>query len=618
MKTEEQEIYFNRLIEALDIEWAAEKEAYRSLLEKRSLQDRIEEGVTWHPVEFREEIPARGPWFELVFTQSRPREAVHQFSKGRPIRLSRGQGRREEFRGVCGRVDMHSISFLWLGKTIPDALLEGEWTLDLLPDETSYQTTRHALVKAGAVRNNRQADLIQAWLSGQTGQQKEGQSPMLPHPQLNEGQHKALELALAQQDFFFLHGPPGTGKTTSLVHLVSEWLRQGLRVLATAPSNAAADHLTVKLEEAGLQPLRLGNPVRVSRKASHCTLDERMRLHPRYAEWQGYQKRAAQARTAAEKFRRHFGPAERQQRAEAWQEARSLQQEADALEDYLRERLLEDAGVVVATMVTAANTLPPSMEFDWLVVDEAAQATEAAIWTAALHARAMCLAGDPMQLPPTLHADTLLKQPMLEEALARFKEQSAMLQRQYRMHEHIMEFPSQWFYQNLLEADASVAQELLEDLPVEFIDTAGAGLEESPGPFGKSYLNVGELGLVRKRLETLAKPKQLALIAPYRGQTDLANKEPWPFGAHWTSIDAYQGQEADVVVISLVRSNSRGDFGFLSDARRLNVAFTRARRKLIVVGDSSTWGTDPFLNAWLEWTEKMGFYRSAWEFISFG
>lgn len=617
MKTIQIEEYFNGLKEALQLEWQAEQEAFNRILSQRSLQDRIDEGISWFPVRVQHEIYHRHAWLSVWIERNKKLDTPHQFSKGGLIKLNTGTGKSyKEIKGLVGRVEANGLEFCYLGKAWPEGLFETEWTLDLMPDETSFKAMMQGLETVKKERNTPLADAVQSWVGGNLFWQREPQTPRR-HPELNEGQQSAIESALQQQDFFFLHGPPGTGKTTTLATMAWELLRQNKTILATASSNAAADHLAAQLQQQGLNPVRIGHPIRMSDSIRPLSLDAKVQAHHRYAEVLEYQKRARQARMAADKFRRNFGEREREERAAAKMEARLLQDEAEALEDFLRESILEHSRVVVATLISAQTALPGKLKFDVLIVDEAAQALEPAIWTAMTRARTLILAGDPFQLPPTLHAQTQLKITMLEKGLAKFPEASSMLETQYRMHPMIMQFPSRYFYENRLVAGRGVPLDNPFGPPVQFIDTAGTGYDESPGVYGKSFQNEEERNLIRRWLQTNETPEDLIFLSPYRGQVDLANQEQWPSPRPWSSIDAFQGQEADMVVVSLVRSNTQQEYGFLADSCRLNVAFTRARKKLLVIGDSATWGGDAFFSAWLSWVEQAGGYTTAWEYMEF-
>jgi len=616
MKTQSTEDYFNNLKEALQTEWIAEQEAFTRLLNQRSLQDRIAEGITWFPVKASHEMFHRNAWLSVWIERKKNLDQHHQFSKGCLLKLSSGSGKSNtEIKGIAGRVETNGLEFCYLGRDLPQSLFDSEWVLDLQPDETSYKAMQNGLETVKKERNSPLADLVHSWIHGNLFQEREPIQAK-PHPELNPGQEQAIQLALNQQDFFFLHGPPGTGKTTTLATLAWELVRNHKTILATASSNAAADNLAEQLQKRGLDPVRIGHPIRMSEGVRPLSLDNRIKAHPRYSEVLKFQKRCQIAQKAAEKYRKSLGERERQIRNAAFQEARLLQEEADAVEEYLRAKILHQARVVVATLISAQTALPRKLRFDLLIVDEAAQALEPAIWTALTRARKLCLAGDPFQLPPTLHAKTELETTLLEKGLKLFPDASCMLQTQYRMHPTIMEFPSRHFYENKLQAGLGVPQ--TEDFgpAVEFIDTAGTGFDEAPGKYGKSFHNQGERDLIRRWLHKHLCPDNLVFLSPYRGQVDLANLETWPSLRPWSSIDAFQGQEADMVVVSLVRSNSNKEYGFLADARRLNVAFTRARKKLLVVGDSSTWGNNSFFSAWLSWVESAGGYNSAWNFLS--
>ena len=615
MKTLPIEDYFNNLKEDLKVEWQAEQEAFSRLLNQRSLRDRIEEGISWFPARARHEMYHRHAWLSVWIEREKNLDLPHLFSKGCLLKLSAGNGKSAfEIKGIAGRVESNGLEFCYLGRELPEAIFEEDWVLDLQPDETSYKAMLNGLETVKKERNSPLADLVQSWIRGTRHDEREPVRAQA-HPELNAGQQEAIQLALNQQDFFFLHGPPGTGKTTTLAMLAWEMVRHNKTILATASSNAAADNLAAQLQKMGLDPVRIGHPIRMSEGVRSLSVDHRIQAHPRYSEVVDYQKRSRIARQEAEKYRRSFGEREREERATAKQEARMLQEEADAMEDFLRDSILEQARVVVATLISAQTALPSKLRFDMLMVDEAAQALEPAIWTALTRARKLCLAGDPFQLPPTLHAQTDLKTTLLEKGLSRFPGASCMLQTQYRMHPSIMEFPSRHFYGNALLAGKGVPLNAEFGAPVEFMDTAGTGYDEAPGKYGKSYHNLGERELIRRWLEKQDCPEDLVFLSPYRGQVDLANQETWPGSRPWSSIDAFQGQEADMVVVSLVRSNPQQEYGFLADSRRLNVAFTRARKKLLVVGDSATWGSDAFFSAWLTWVESQGGYKSAWDYL---
>ncbi|RZK19560.1 MAG: IGHMBP2 family helicase, partial [Hymenobacter sp.] len=465
-----------------------------------------------------------------------------------------------------------------------------------------------------------------------------------PSP-LNESQLAAVRHVQAAQDVAIIHGPPGTGKTTTLVQAILETIRRERRVLVCAPSNTAVDLLTEKLAERGVNVIRMGNPSRVSDLLLEHTLDAQVMAHKRYGELRSMRQTAEQYREEASKHVRNFGWEEREQRRHLKEEARALHQEADGLERYITEDLLEQVQVITCTLVGASNRNIRHLTYETVFIDEAAQALEPGCWIPIAKAQRVVLAGDHQQLPPTVKSEKAakegLRETLFEKCIKRQPEASRMLTVQYRMHEQIMAFSSEQFYDGRLTAAPTVAHNGLEaydlrfapDLPVEFLDTAGFGFLEITIPESRSTANPEEADLLLKRLAQLLEPYDAAdhegdplsvgVIAPYRAQINYLkdaveeNDELSGLMLHRQlsvgTVDSFQGQERDVIAISLTRSNSHGEIGFLSDIRRMNVGMTRARKKLLLVGDSSTLGSHPFYKAFLDYVERVGGYRTAWE-----
>jgi predicted DNA helicase len=294
------------------------------------------------------------------------------------------------------------------------------------------------------------------------------------------------------------------------------------------------------------------------------------------------------------------------------------------LESYLIQKVLDDAQVIACTLIGSSSEDLGGRRFSTVVIDEAGQGIEPAVWVPILKAERVIMAGDPFQLPPTVKSQEAaskgLSITLLEKSIKRIG-QAALLNVQYRMHESIMAFSNRKFYGNALQAHTSVANRMLhESLPVEFIDTAGCGFEEQAGEEGESRCNAEEVGILRKHFdqlkETMGSSWNAAIISPYRAQVQLLQQEFGSAeGVSVNTIDSFQGQERDVVYLSLVRSNDQGDIGFLRDYRRMNVAMTRARMKLIIIGDSATLGNDRFFAELLEYVESIAGYRTAWEFM---
>jgi predicted DNA helicase len=454
-----------------------------------------------------------------------------------------------------------------------------------------------------------------------------------------------------------IHGPPGTGKTTTLVQAILETIRRERRVLVCAPSNTAVDLLTEKLAERGVNVIRLGNPSRVSELLLKHTLDAGVMAHASYAKMHAMRQTAEQHRETASERVRNFGFEERQRRLWLREEARTLRQAADDLERFMTEDVLESVQVITCTLVGASHRHIRHLGFETVFIDEAAQALEPGCWIPIAKGQRLVLAGDHHQLPPTVKSEKAaregLRETLFEKCIQRQPGTARMLKVQYRMHAQIMGFSSQKFYGGQLVAHPSVRDADLAaydprfnsprfndprfapDLPVEFIDTAGCGYQELAIPESRSTANPEEAHLLLERLAQLLgqlsepgeptdpdqRPLTIGVIAPYRAQinylkdaiedsavlNDLLLQRRLSVG----TVDSFQGQERDIIAITLTRSNPQGEIGFLSDIRRMNVGMTRARRKLLLVGDSSTLCRHPFFGELLAYVKGVGGYRTA-------
>jgi superfamily I DNA and/or RNA helicase len=454
---------------------------------------------------------------------------------------------------------------------------------------------------------------------------------------LNDSQQQALKKVLESRDVAFIHGPPGTGKTTTLVQAIRQTITEEKQVLVCAPSNAAVDLLVDKLSEQGLQALRIGHPARVTEQSLSKTLDYRISSHPDYKELRNLRKRMEQLRATALKYKRKFGYHEKEQRRLLMQEVKMLKADADLLEFYIVNDLMQTMEAICCTLVGSSHPVMRGKKFKTVFIDEAGQALEPASWIPLLRAERVIFAGDHQQLPPTIKSQEAarkgLAKTLFEKGIERQPDQVSMLQVQYRMHEKIMEFSSGYFYQDKLIAHESVRTRLLrpDHLPVLFIDTAGCGFNEKQDPETLSRYNPEEAALLIQQAETLVEDIgtttwldgqiTMGIITPYSAQVDQLHKlaeasailEPLYRFITINTVDAFQGQERDVIAIGFVRSNDNGEVGFLSDIRRTNVAMTRARKKLIMIGDSATLSSHPFYMDLLEFVQREGFYKSAFE-----
>jgi ATP-dependent RNA/DNA helicase IGHMBP2 len=505
------------------------------------------------------------------------------------------------------------------------------YRLDLSTDEAARQKQLSALERARTAARDRLAELRRVLL-GDTAPAFVPETPLVPlDGSLNASQQDAIRFALSASDLAIMHGPPGTGKTTAVVELIRQAVRRGQKVLACAPSNLAVDNLLERLLPVGERAVRLGHPARVLPALREHTLDLMVEDHDDTRQARKLAKKAfALFRQAGKWTRAKPEPGLRQQLR---QEGRALLDDARRLEAQAVERILNGATIVCATLTGLDSNVLGQRQFDLAVIDEAAQCTEPVCWLPLLRSKSLILAGDHCQLPPTI----LSKEAAAEGFSISLMERlvglygplvTRRLKVQYRMHEAIMNFSSQLFYDADLEAHASVSEHLLRDLPgvtanlltetaVQFIDTAGAGYDEEQEPDGKSRFNPQEADLVARKVNDLLEAgvgaEAIAVIAPYAAQVRLLREKlPIP-GLEIDSIDGFQGREKEAVVLSLVRSNVEGEVGFLADVRRMNVALTRARRKLLVIGDSATLSCDPFYASMVAYFQGIGAYYSAWE-----
>ncbi|MCU0448433.1 MAG: AAA domain-containing protein [Bernardetiaceae bacterium] len=621
--------HFEQLLALLQLERDEDFKQYQQYVLQAPLSERKAKGFCWHPVRIHAQELGTGAKLYLTLERPGRAEGPSAFQTGAAVALF-GQAEGKTVGSLPG-----VITALWpdrmkvalAAEDLPDWADEARLGVDLLFDNTTYQEMERAVRQVAQAEQGRLAQLRAVLLGEQPARFVPLAAPVWL-PQLNEWQNQALNQVLAAQEVAIVHGPPGTGKTTTLVAIVGQVLKTERQVLVTAPSNAAVDLLAERLAQTGLRVLRLGNPARVGEAVQPHTFDGQLEAHPRYKDLKKLRKDAETYRSLAHKYKRNFGPAEREQRRLLFAEAKSCRQEAEALEQFLADELLGKAQVIAATLVGTAHSLLGQRRFSTVFIDEAAQALEPGAWIPLLRAERVVMAGDHCQLPPTVKsveaARRGLARTLFEQCVARHRALipvDTLLREQYRMNETIMGFSNQQFYEGQLVAAPAVAHWQLapDQPPLVLIDTAGTGFAEEPAPQGGSLANPGEAQLVVKHLaQTLAAspgPLTVGVISPYKRQANLlAEQLQAEFaGIEADTVDSFQGQERDLIYISLVRSNPEGEIGFLKDTRRMNVAMTRAKKQLVIIGDSATIGRHPFYQTLLAYVEAQGTYQSAWE-----
>lgn len=629
--------YFDRLERLLGLEAETEKQAYLAALRRNTPAQSESSGFTLTNLNIREEGAGLGG--KLLLTLGKRNQNLDlpwtRLHAGTPVIMSEegvGAGGLESgWRGIVSRVERRviQVAFPEWPELVSDRPV---LRLDRSTDEISRQRQIKALRAAREVNSGRLRRMRAVIL----GIEPTEFTPIKSIPglsaSLNDSQKNAVEFALSAHDLAIIHGPPGTGKTTTLAELINQLVQRGERVLVCAPSNLAVDNLLERLILLDLPVLRLGHPARVLPELRAHTLDEIIENHP---EVRLAQKLARQANILREKAGKLTRAAPEPGARQAMrQEARQMLAESHRIEAQLIERELGKAQVICATLTGLDVSLLGEHRFDCCVIDEAGQATEPAAWIPILLADRLVLAGDPYQLPPTVLSPEAFSQGFNISLLERLMGGSGSLAAcrlivQYRMHHAIMQFSSVEFYEGSQKAHPSVENHLLDWLPgvssvpitatpVEWIDTAGAGFSESQEINGDSRFNQQEATLiVRKVLALLEQgvlPEYIAIITPYAAQARLLREYLDEFPKiEVDSVDGFQGREKETILVSLVRSNPEGEIGFLEDMRRMNVALTRARRKLIVVGDSATIGGYPFYRRFLSYIDQIGAYHSVWE-----
>ncbi len=616
----------------LEIEYNHEKEEFRKQTETMGVERKVRRGDAWFPISIGRSYYNSLNQMVVEVMRQPGSDIEHNFEAGRPVCFftikndtstagakNTKAGSKLQYLSFTATVsyaeqDRMVVALPDSGRIV-DLQRQDALGVQLFFDETSYRLMFEALDRVIRARSGRLADLRDIFYTKAPASRYTFDA--MRFPWLNASQEKAVNEVLWAKDVAVVHGPPGTGKTTTLVEAIFETLRRESQVLVCVQSNMAVDWISEKLVDRGINVLRIGNPTRVNDKMLSFTYERRFEAHPDYPQLWSIRKAIRELRQQ----RKH---------ADSWhQKMDRLKSRATELELRIRSSLFGEARVIASTLTGAANRVLEGEKYSTLFIDEAAQALEAACWIAIRKAGRVILAGDHCQLPPTVKSIMALKgglgKTLMERIVENKPETVTLLKMQYRMNEQIMKFSSEWFYNGMVESAPTVSHRgiLDYDTPMMWIDTAECdGKEEFVGEnFGRINRAEAELTLqtLQQYLEKIGKQRILeesidvGIISPYRAQVQLLRKElrkreffrPYRHLLTVNTVDGFQGQERDIILISLVRSNDGGDIGFLRDLRRMNVAITRARMKLIILGSSETMTSHPFYKKLYEYVGQL-------------
>ena len=607
----------------LEIEYNVDKEEHRRQMEAKGLERLAKRGDVWLNVRFSRSYYNSLNQLSVEIVRTQDNDIEHNFEFGRPVYIiliekqnDKNGKKTKSINGTVSYVDGDRMVV-----TVPDGTdtvgmqTAASLYVQLGFDETTYRLMFEALDRTIGARG-RLGYLRDLFYSSQKAETFT--FAPLSFPFLNVSQERAVNEVLRAKDVAVVHGPPGTGKTTTLVEAIYETLRRENQVLVCAQSNMAVDWISEKLVDRGINVLRIGNPTKVNDKMLSFTYERRFESHPDYPQLWAIRKSIRQLRANRKRGDHSFH-----------QKLERLKERETELELRIRNQLFREARVIASTLVGSANRLLDGMKFGTLFIDEAAQALEAACWIPMRRATRVILAGDHCQLPPTIKSVAAMKggldKTLMQRIVERKPEAVTLLKMQYRMNEAIMRFSSDWFYHGEVEAAPMVKYRGILDLDkaIEWKDTSGdTSHEEFVGDnFGRinkeeaqlTLLTLAEYFVRIGRQRIIDERIDVGIISPYRAQVQYLRHmikktdfyKPFRKIIAVNTVDGFQGQERDIIVISMVRSNEEGQIGFLRDLRRMNVAITRARMKLIILGDSATLTRHPFYRRLKEYIDSL-------------
>lgn len=612
LKVENFKTHLDNLLHCIELEEQEQMNRFR-LEGENSLKNLKAEGLAIHPISITRKSFGYADYPEISFRIPFPGE-YSGFRDGLPIEcFCHGE---ESIKGLLLFCDGKQGEFRLFAPDFPDWIEDSGVGIKLAPDSRTTQTMKKALEQINeSAALSRLFQLIHSDIDDLPTRKQTSSEPAIKftNNSLNESQKNTVAGISSNEDVLIVHGPPGTGKTTTLIEAILQLVKKGERILVSTPSNTAVDHIASGLIGTSVNFIRVGNNSKVNEQIFPYTPEGKLKDSKQEKEIKKLKIRAEEMRKMALQYKRRFGKDEREQRNLLFREVKSIRNQIKDYQRYNEDELFDKAHVVLGTPIGLVDSRLEKVEFDTLIIDEAGQCLEPLAWCIFPMAKKIVLAGDHLQLPPTVLSDKAMRlgfnRSILEVCFRRFPE-TFLLDTQYRMRQSIAAFSNDYFYEGKLKTTDE-----LKDLQDHFIfyDTAGAGCEEEQGKVGNSLMNQGEMDVVVQLIELNGlDPTKTAVISPYSGQINLAG-ECLPKSIRISTIDSFQGQEMENVIISLVRSNDEGEIGFLKDHRRMNVAMTRAKERLFVIGDSSTLAQDPYFSKLIDHAEKTNAYRSVWE-----